>query len=238
MRYLTQIQGHTLWRPGLYPGATAVDLGANRAAFSRGLIEKYGCRSIALEANPKLASEIENERYLAVFNYAVSASEGVLRFHLAENDEESSIYGSRNSTSVPSIEVESIHLERFLASRSIQKIDVLKLDIEGAEIEVLASCSDDFLRNVGQVTVEFHDFLGLTPLEDIHRTIARFESLGFACIKIWQHAWGDVLLINRFWHKYSLPQILWSKYWTRNVWGLQRVLARSLALKQPRQYAR
>lgn len=226
MSYLTQIQGHTLWRSGLYPGAIAIDLGANRGAFSKGLIEKYRCRSIAIEANPSLAKQIDGSANLSVFNCAVAGTEGTLRFHLAENDEESSLYGKENNDSSNCIEVESIHLERFLASRSIEKIDVLKLDIEGAEIEVLASCSDRFLKSIGQITVEFHDFLGMTRLEDIHQTVQRLEALGFACIKIWQHAWGDVLFINRYWHKYSLPQILWSKYWTKNLWGAQRVFAR------------
>lgn len=231
MSYLTQIQGHTLWRPGLHPGAIVIDLGANRGAFSKGLIEKYRCHSIAIEANPALARQIDSSSNLSVFHCAVSGTEGTLRFHLAENDEESSLYHNENNGRSNCIEVESIQLERFLKSQSIEKIDVLKLDIEGAEIEVLASCSDRFLKNIGQVTVEFHDFLGMTRLEDIQSTVQRFESLGFACIKIWQHAWGDALFINRHRHKYSLPQILWSKYWTRNLWGVQRVLARRLALQ-------
>ena len=229
MNYLTQIQGHTLWRKGLHSDSVVVDLGANRGAFSKQMISTYGCRSFAFEANPTLADSIENVPGLTVYNYAVARDDGTIRFRLASNDEESSIAREPEVDLAGLIEVESIHLERFLKNQSIPRIDVLKMDIEGAEIEVLDSCSDDFLRNVGQLTIEFHDFLGLTPLNAIHQTVNRFHSLGFACIKIWQHAWGDVLFINKAWHSHSTPQILWSKYWTRNLWGVQRVLTRNFS---------
>ena len=229
MTYLTQIQGHTLWRPGLKQQSLVVDLGANRGAFSKQLIERYGCRSHAFEANPALIHSMEGASQLTVYNYAVARQDGRLPFRIAANDEASTILcdGAEQATDI--IHVPAIQLERLLGSLSIDAIDVLKMDIEGAEIEVLESCSDRFLSNIGQLTIEFHDFLGLTSVSSIKNTVHRLQSLGFAYIKVWQHAWGDVLFINRRWHAYSLPQILWSKYWTRNLWGFQRVLARRLA---------
>jgi FkbM family methyltransferase len=232
MNYLTQIQGHTLWRPGLYSDAIVVDLGANRGAFSAQMIRTHHCRCYAFEANPKLAAGIQTSPALTVFPYAVARDDGVLRFRLAPNDEESMIQRSSSERSEGVIDVEAIRLEPFLKSLGISKIDVLKMDIEGAEIEVLDSCSDEFLRNAGQVTIEFHDFLGLTSPDEIHRVVNRMKALGFACIKIWKHAWGDALFINQAWHTRSKPKILWSKYWTRNLWGAKRVLARQF-VRQP-----
>jgi FkbM family methyltransferase len=232
MNYLMQIQGHTLWRPGLHSDAIVVDLGANRGVFSTQMIYTHHCRCYAFEANPKLAAGIQTSPALTVFPYAVARDNGVLRFHLAPNDEESMIQRSSSECSEEVIDVEAIRLEPFLKSLGVSKIDVLKMDIEGAEIEVLESCSDEFLRSVGQVTIEFHDFLGLTSPDEIHRVVNRMKSLGFVCIKIWKHAWGDALFINQAWHPRSIPKILWSKYWTRNLWGAKRVLARKF-VRQP-----
>lgn len=232
MNYLTQIQGHTLWRPGLSAQAIVVDLGANRGEFSRQIISTYGCKSYAFEANPVLAERIVGTNNLTVFNYAVAREHGKLRFRIAANDEESTIERDPTMVSRDIIEVPSVHLEKFLQSQSIPRIDVLKMDIEGAEIEVLESCSDEFLTHIGQASIEFHDFLGMTPPEAIDRTVKRFNSLGFACIKIWQHAWGDALFINTKYFPRSLPQILWAKYLTRNLWGIQRVVSRSLCRPQ------
>jgi FkbM family methyltransferase len=38
----------------------------------------------------------------------------------------------------------------------IPEIEVLKLDIEGAELEVIHSLDDEFFRRISQITVEFH----------------------------------------------------------------------------------
>jgi FkbM family methyltransferase len=58
------------------------------------------------------------------------------------------------------LRVEGRHLGRLLLELGVAEIEVLKLDIEGAELEVIDSLSDDFFHNVGQLTIEFHDFLG------------------------------------------------------------------------------
>jgi hypothetical protein len=75
---------------------------------------------------------------------------------------------------------------------------VLKMDIEGAELEVLDSLNDEFFAEIGQLTIEFHDFLGYATTEDVVSRVDRIVSLGF-----WELYWsrrrntGDVLLVNR-----------------------------------------
>ncbi len=53
------------------------------------------------------------------------------------------------------IKVETIRLRKFLD----RKVDFLKMDIEGAEIEVLADIKD-LLGSVDKIFVEFHSFVG------------------------------------------------------------------------------
>jgi hypothetical protein len=47
------------------------------------------------------------------------------------------------------------------------------MDIEGAEIEVIDSLDDDLIEGVGQWTIEFHDFMGLTSVSDVERCVER-----------------------------------------------------------------
>ena len=53
------------------------------------------------------------------------------------------------------LQVETVRLRKFLN----KKVDFLKMDIEGAEIEVLDDIRD-LLGNVDKIFVEFHSFVG------------------------------------------------------------------------------
>ena len=65
---------------------------------------------------------------------------------------EGSVGGSIQSrTEFKTIEVESMRLRDYLS----QEVDFLKIDIEGAELEVLRDCSDK-LSNVKNIFVEYH----------------------------------------------------------------------------------
>jgi hypothetical protein len=75
---------------------------------------------------------------------------------------------------------------------------VLKIDIEGAEIEVIDSLDDDLIKRVGQWTIEFHDSIGLTSPPDVERCVERIIKLGFHEL-FWSRYRNnmDVLLVNK-----------------------------------------
>ena len=56
------------------------------------------------------------------------------------------------------IRVKMITLEGYLEERQMQKIDVLKMDIEGMEREVLESRKDEVWGKIGAMIVEVHVF--------------------------------------------------------------------------------
>ena len=59
------------------------------------------------------------------------------------------------------VRVSGRHLAGIVCELGVTDIEVLKMDIEGAELEVIDSLDDEFLRNISQITIEFHDFLGV-----------------------------------------------------------------------------
>ena len=72
------------------------------------------------------------------------------------------------------MKVSTVRLRDYLA----QTIDFLKLDIEGAELEVIRDC-EDLLCNVDRMFIEYHSFLGMPQklselLEIISRSGFRF----------------------------------------------------------------
>src|SRR5262249_33443313 len=102
------------------------------------------------------------------------------------------------SASDSTMEVPGRTLASLISDAGIPgKIEVLKLDIEGAELSVIDSLPDDLILRIGQITVEFHDFLGYHTTQEAEQRIDRIAALGFR-----ELYWGrrrnmtDVLLIN------------------------------------------
>jgi FkbM family methyltransferase len=52
--------------------------------------------------------------------------------------------------------VNALTLEMFLRQNAISRVDLLKMDIEGSEIDVFEGATDEDLQRVDQFTIEFH----------------------------------------------------------------------------------
>src|SRR5437016_3700720 len=88
---LRQFERHTFDAQDLSLQSVVLDLGANVGGFSRSILDEFGCRCYAVEANPRLCAQIKAHPKLSLFNLAIAANSGTLPFHLSENPEASSL---------------------------------------------------------------------------------------------------------------------------------------------------
>src|SRR5262249_40125580 len=147
--------------PPLDSDSVVLDLGANRGEFAKQMSNRYGGTYYLVEANPVLAEALRVEGRFPVWHCAVAATEGPIHFNISQNDEGSSILNLPvesvyNCVLHETIEVQARKLESLFNEIRAPRIDVLKMDIEGAEVMVLRSLADTILRAIGQITVEFH----------------------------------------------------------------------------------
>jgi hypothetical protein len=96
-----------------------------------------------------------------------------------------------------SISVPACDLPTFLARHQIPRVDLLKVDIEGAEIELFGAIPDALLRDIPQIALEGHDFLGAVAKADLKALRRRLESLGFLWIAFSLRSAFDVLCLQR-----------------------------------------
>jgi hypothetical protein len=88
--------------------------------------------------------------------------------------------GHVNASRAISYAVTSMTLQDLVAHIGVSRIDVLKLDIEGAEYDLLAKQDDEWFRNIGQIIVEFHHHcIKAFSLDDTKRAIERLTLLGY-----------------------------------------------------------
>jgi len=89
-----------------------------------------------------------------------------------------------------------VTLAEFRRLASVDHVDLLKIDIEGAEIDLFGSCSDSELKEIGQITVEFHSFIYADQHHSVLQVLERMADIGFWVIPF-RLDYSDVLFVNR-----------------------------------------
>lgn len=220
------VEFHSFLPSALPKDGVVVDLGANRGRFSGKMASRYGARCYAVEAHPGIFESLKANSDAECFHFAITDRVGTVPIKLSDNLLAATIVSEATGGRVA--EVPCIDLEGFVAQAGISRIDLLKVDIEGAELPMLAACSDDFLRSIPQITVEFHDFCGMTPEREVRAAISRLEALGFFAVRFSRIGHQDTLLINTAHIPLSWPQRLYIKHLYRNLKGAARILRKRI----------
>lgn len=222
---LAHVCGHTFISNKLNVSSVVLDLGANRGNFAREVFERWGCNVHAVEPTPELAMKLQSIDGIQVHQKAVSAMGGDVFFSIdPANCEASCIVDAPNENSIlVSGETLNALLEK------IGRVDLVKMDVEGAEVGILNCTPDSVLQKLPQISVEFHDFkqgAGITR-EMVLEVFARKKKLGFDVYvnSFWTN--GDVLFVNQ--NILMIPFFSKIAFRLKGRWvpGIKRVLRRS-----------
>jgi FkbM family methyltransferase len=222
---IVNVCGHSFIKDLLGEQALVLDCGANRGEFSRWIVENCNATVHGFEPDFRLFPNLPVLSGVYYYPLAISSTGETLTLRLG--DERCSSVCFSEKSDQPIAVVDSVKLDEFCLSNSLSRIDMIKMDIEGAEIDVLANLASDVLDKVGQITVEFHDFIRKDDLPYISDVISRLNKRGFLCIRFSYHDYADVLCINTKVHPMSWSAIL-SIYIQKYYRGLARILCRKL----------
>ena len=229
------VEWHTFLPRGVDSNSVVLDLGANHGSFSDKMQRYFGCFCHAIEASPILWRQLDETRQYNVYNYAVTDQNGMLEFNISTEDMGSSILGITETNRVDTVDVEGIRLDSFLDKYGIERVDLLKIDIEGAEVGMFDSLSDEFIQQVPQITVEFHDFCNVTPESEVQRISQRLKKLGFCYFRMSGHGNQDALFVNQRKIPISRLEQFYVRVVVRNLLGAVRVFLKALNIN-PRKY--
>lgn len=177
---LERISQHSFLPALVRQESIVLDLGGNRGVFAHEVRNRYGFSVTLLEPMPELAVHLRLSG-LDVVEAAVAKEDGTARFTFdPENELSGSVLGAsviQNSiTSAHTVEVPTVSLETLLKGRTV---DLVKVDIEGAELDMILDASNETLLAVRQFTVEFHDFWYPELSERTEAAKRRLQGLGF-----------------------------------------------------------
>lgn len=166
------------------PGAVFVDIGGNKGDFSliAARATSDDARILCFEPEPDNVAWIRRSvarngyRSIEVVPVALSDVAGTATLHLGEKSGWHTLVRNADEPASDVIDVATITLDAALAARGIDRVDVLKLDVEGAEDLVLAGAQHT-LRPGHPMTLllDLHPGRGVDPVA----TCARLEKLGF-----------------------------------------------------------
>lgn len=182
------IRGHTFRALG--PRPVVVDLGANDGRFAAELLEQCPDATLVLvEGDPYLVGLLR-ERFArcgAVRLYAgLVGAEARSRapFFLSRIPEGNSVHAALAASWAPAetrtIEVPMTTLAALVELAGVERIDLLKVDIEGSEYAVLPTIDADLAARIAQLSVEFHDFAAPDWRPQTEACIAHLGRLGYA----------------------------------------------------------
>jgi FkbM family methyltransferase len=221
------IHDHTVHPRYLGVQSQVLDLGANYGLFAKAITARFGCRCIAVKPSPEPFAAIAETPLISKLQAAAASKSGTVPFHIATDSVFSSLYPTSNVVRV--IEVRAFSLPDLLDLVDARPVDLLKMDIEGAEIELLNSCPTTILQQIRQISVEFHDHCDLTPASEVSSTLARLHKLGFFSVRMSRHGHHDTWLINRNLCDITTAELKIIEYVAPTWMGIRRVARRQAA---------
>ncbi len=207
------------------------DFGANQGEFCLAVAQKYGCRVLAAEPVPELAAALVGQSPLVtVMQNAVGGQDATVTFDYdLTKTKTGSMMGLdvvggllNEAATLKKVAVQMLSLASLFSRTGATRVNLLKIDIEGAELDLLLTAPAELLQRCDQITVEFHDYWYPELRERTEQAKERVRSLGFYMMRFTPTN-RDVLFVNSS----TLPLTGAEKLWAgllRNYYGFGRLL--------------
>ena len=134
---------------------------------------------------------VENSRKFSnvnLFNKAVWTKKSVITY---QNNDISDAYSIDVNYSAKGVQIECLSIPDILVENSIGFVDILKMDIEGAELEIFYNQNLSWLSIIKSFNIEFHH----QTEEQMNKHLTLFRNYGFEAKKSLIH-WNSIEGIN------------------------------------------
>ena len=178
--------GWNIVRGSLDAASIVVDVGLGEdAAFSQSIARTYGCIVNGFDPTPRAIHYIKglSDNQIRLFGLGLGISPGPARFFLPNNA--AHVSGSVNRErhlGQQTIEVDLVTLGQVFDLLNSDRIDPLKLDIEGSEFDLIGSAEfERYADRIGQLCIEFHHRWKGRGKRSTQDACEVLNALGFRC---------------------------------------------------------
>lgn len=173
----------------LHTASLVVDAGGYRGEWSAEIFARYGSTIHLLEPVPQFVQQLEQR-------FGRNSKITIHPFALGNRNEWHDIYINEDGSSMyqedgEGVRIKVVRASEFFRSFESQGVDLLKINVEGAEYDLVEDLlNSGLIECVRKVQVQFHDFVpGATErMRAIQNRLSRTHELVFQYEFVWE-AW-------------------------------------------------
>jgi len=164
-----------------------LDIGANVGLWTKYILSKGAGKVYCFEPNLKAIDHLKNtlkeDINTQIVEKAVYKEKATLQFHV---DDSNSLISSLipEPGKSPSYDVDAITLEDAINLTGHQNIDLVKIDIEGAEFEIIENLQQEIADRIDSFLIEFHDFYFDNGMHKVDALEQKIKDLGFTTYRL------------------------------------------------------
>ena len=154
-------------------------------SFDEGIMDRYGCKVFAFDPTPKSVVWVKENVTTQNFVFSpigVAKEKGSRKFYLPTNNNHvsGSIHDIKTINNSNSIDLKFDSLSNIMKDNNHSKLDLLKMDIEGAEYEVIDHIQKNNI-DIKQILVEFHPHFEKDGKKKTKKAIEKLEKMVYSC---------------------------------------------------------
>ncbi len=165
------------------------DLGGYKGEFASAIMNKYDCNIFIFEPIPAfyniILEKFSNNKKL--HPYCIGLYDKTIKKQISLSDNGSSIYIGNTAT----LEIQLKNIIEFLDENNFTHIDLIKINIEGAEFELLECLiNNDRIKVFQNIQVQFHDFIidnAESRMRNIQNQLSNTHELTYQYEFVWEN---------------------------------------------------
>jgi len=162
------------------------DIGANIGLWTAYILEKGAKKVYAFEPNKvainQLRINFKNNKNVDIVPKGVYHNHTKIPFYVDNvNSLISSVINSDGK--VLAYEIETLTIDDVISQYDIKEIDLLKMDIEGAEFDIFDNVTKETMSKINALLIEYHDFYFTDGTHKVDNLIIQLEDFGYEVVK-------------------------------------------------------
>lgn len=142
-----------------------IDIGANAGLFTKLCLMKNVKQIFSVEPNKKSLLNLKHitkyDKNVTVIEKAVSDTNKISRFYTSNDNSTISCFNKellqRQHSNITEYDVECLTVKDLINEYNLEKISLLKMDVEGSEYSIIKSLTKDIFNKIDSFLIEFHE---------------------------------------------------------------------------------
>lgn len=157
-------------------------------SFDLALYNSIGCNIVLFDPTPKSIQWFKNQRVpaeITLKEYGLGGRDEQIDMHLPANENyvSGTVYNNESTYYKNTVTVDLKTLKSIMQELAVDEIDLLKLDVEGAEYDVIDRMLQDHVRPQ-QLLVEFHHRFPFVGIDKSRDCIRKLRDVGYRLFRV------------------------------------------------------